>query len=569
MQQDREMNCMTVIVGKQISATGRVLVAHNEDDPGHVIVRHHFVEAKDHQPGEMIPAEKGLAQIEQVPHTLGYYWAEYVSDEGGLTSADAFANECGVVITSNSMGWSKEDDQDASVVTDGGIGYVLRRALAERAHSAREGAAVLMNLIDTYGYAPSGRAYTIADKDEAFMFQLVRGKHYVGARVPDNAVVVMPNHYTFHTLHDCPEMFYSKDIVSYAKEKGWFTSNTGDDSDFDFAAAYQGEKTWKSVGNLFRQKHGQRIVLKRNWNLEKEGTPFCVYPDEKVDLKMLAQVMRCHYEGTEDDIDRFGPGRSPHNSALARRICTGTTLESNLWALGEEPKDLCAFTAFGRPCQVPYLPLHPLRGLPSVLRDTVSGETRMAQHLECQIGATCANESVFDRFRRLCGQQEMLHSDVVKEMGALLDSLLEEGLKENEAVLQNGDAVAADEALLMTALEKLEAVADKSFNRVEILRVSGLKLGTEQATVTVKFKSNAAPIEETLRFGLEYTHVIEAFSAAKVGSLKCEDGCWSAEFDFEPMKKVLPYPGKHTFLLGGRNENDAAFEGLIVCTVEA
>ena len=95
MLQDKMMNCMTVIVGKAVSASGRVLVAHNEDDPGHVIVRHAIVPAADHASGELIPAEKGLARIPQVPHTLGYYWVEYVEDEGGVTAADAYLNECG------------------------------------------------------------------------------------------------------------------------------------------------------------------------------------------------------------------------------------------------------------------------------------------------------------------------------------------------------------------------------------------------------------------------------------------------------------------------------------------
>ena len=91
MLQDKMMNCMTVIVGKAVSASGRVLVAHNEDDPGHVIVRHAIVPAADHASGELIPAEKGLARISQVPHTLGYYWVEYVKDEGGVTAADAYS----------------------------------------------------------------------------------------------------------------------------------------------------------------------------------------------------------------------------------------------------------------------------------------------------------------------------------------------------------------------------------------------------------------------------------------------------------------------------------------------
>lgn len=59
MFQDKMMNCMTVIAGKAVSASGRVLVAHNEDDPGHVIARHAIVPAADHAAGELVPAEAG------------------------------------------------------------------------------------------------------------------------------------------------------------------------------------------------------------------------------------------------------------------------------------------------------------------------------------------------------------------------------------------------------------------------------------------------------------------------------------------------------------------------------
>ena len=91
----------------------------------------------------------------------------------GLSNADGFVNERGVVIVSNSMGTSREGMENADCVKDGGIAFNLRRALAERAQTARDGARILMELIDEWGYAPSGRAYTIADRDEAFMFQLV------------------------------------------------------------------------------------------------------------------------------------------------------------------------------------------------------------------------------------------------------------------------------------------------------------------------------------------------------------------------------------------------------------
>ena len=123
------MNCMTLIAGKAASATGHVLVGHNEDDGGH----HGWVPPRDWEKGAIMPAEEGCALLPQVAHTLGYYWVEYRKDVMGLSNADGFVNERGVVIVSNSMGTSREGMENADCVKDGGIAFNLRRALAERA----------------------------------------------------------------------------------------------------------------------------------------------------------------------------------------------------------------------------------------------------------------------------------------------------------------------------------------------------------------------------------------------------------------------------------------------------
>ena len=277
------MNCMTLIAGKAASATGHVLVGHNEDDGGHVVVRHGWVPPRDWEKGAVMPAEEGCALLPQVAHTLGYYWVEYRKDVMGLSNADGFVNERGVVIVSNSMGTSREGMENADCVKDGGIAFNLRRALAERAQTARDGARILMELIDEWGYAPSGRAYTIADRDEAFMFQLARGRHYMGARVPDDAIAVMPNHFNLHGLTDYPEQFYPADVVTYAIARGWYTpAKNGDFSDFDFARAYQAEDEFFGPRNVMRQKNGLRIALDRPWSVEKEGMPFCVRANRPV-----------------------------------------------------------------------------------------------------------------------------------------------------------------------------------------------------------------------------------------------------------------------------------------------
>ncbi|MCI7404778.1 MAG: C69 family dipeptidase, partial [Pyramidobacter sp.] len=61
--------CTTVVIGREASPTGHVIVGHNEDDGGRLVNRHGYVPAADHAPGETLPAEDGYALIPQAAHT--------------------------------------------------------------------------------------------------------------------------------------------------------------------------------------------------------------------------------------------------------------------------------------------------------------------------------------------------------------------------------------------------------------------------------------------------------------------------------------------------------------------
>lgn len=162
---DRDkMNCMTLIAGKTPARRGACLLLITKMTADSSLCATAGFPRRTGRQAASCPPRRAAPEIPQVSHTLGYYWTEYRKDTCGLTTADGFVNERGVVIVSNSMGTSRESMENADCVKDGGIGYNLRRALAERAGSAREGARILMELIDEWGYAPSGRAYTIADQ---------------------------------------------------------------------------------------------------------------------------------------------------------------------------------------------------------------------------------------------------------------------------------------------------------------------------------------------------------------------------------------------------------------------
>lgn len=558
-------NCTTFIAGKKASATGRVLVGHNEDDNGIVMVRHGYVPAADWPEGTVLPAEPGHAAVPQAAHTYGYDWVEYKAKNGGMSNADAFYNECGVLVTSNSCTYSREDLTDASRVTDGGVAYNLRRITAERAGTAREGLMILIWLMETYGYAPSGRAYTVADKDEAFMMQCVSGKHYVAARVPDDHVVVMPNHYTFHSLTEYEEMHFPADLVDYAFDKGWY--NPERDGMFDFAKTYQHPDSYLKPGSVLRGKHSLEY-LGKPWS-GQGGMPFSVKVDKPVTKEDFMAMLSNHYEGTEDD-QRIGPGRSPHDVESITRVCTADTLESFICEFEDAPYLTTIWTAYGRPCQVPYIPTHPLVGLPEKLVTMDDPAKCMENHLKQELDVLAHQDTLWQRFHDFGSMMEMVYSDVFEEVREMRMRTHARFDKANAEVMQQARALHAEgkcaaELLRAADAQRVDeaevAVNSVKFVTAEIKNAQPIELKKGE-TVTVAFDCPVVPAQDSLRFGLCRTRDHKQYAAA-LSLTHLGGNSYEAAFSADP---VVDYgaPGLHECILGGADENGKTFTSIMM-----
>ena len=112
--------CSTLVIGKAVSETGNIIVAHNEDNGGRLFNMQHYVPPAKHKKGETVKFEKFAAEIPQVEETLGFYWTQtFVPD--GASFADGFFNDAGVVVATN---WCGEIfDADRMEVKDGGIEF--------------------------------------------------------------------------------------------------------------------------------------------------------------------------------------------------------------------------------------------------------------------------------------------------------------------------------------------------------------------------------------------------------------------------------------------------------------
>lgn len=341
--------CTAVLVGKDASTTGRVILGHNEDDDPSLVVRHGYVPPREWPAGATLVDHPDCAKVPRGPHSLGFFWTEVRDAKCGAGSAVSFVNEKGVAIVSDNAGPTKEDSPDSDVLTDGGIWFALRLAVAERANSAREAVEIIGALVEKWGYRPAGRTYTVADAKEGWMVQVVRGRHWVAMRCPDDAIAVMPNHYTIHAIPESPtkDSLFSTDVMAYAVGKGWWPK----EREFDFALAYQDPKWVKIPHNTRRQRYVTSLLLGKEWT--DESYPFSVKAARRVSPDDVKAALSSHPESG-------GWLRHASDFDETPSACRRQTIESLVIAFGETPADCVAQISGNRPCEKGYSTFKPL-----------------------------------------------------------------------------------------------------------------------------------------------------------------------------------------------------------------
>ena len=129
--------CDGIVVGRLASVDGSVLLGHNEENALDRVLEFRKIPPIGSGADGKVDLGRG-GQIDSVPETCGFLWSE----NPGLEFSDGYLNESGVAVVSIQC-LSREDGYDALVargeIRHGGIGYMLRRLVAQRADSAREG----------------------------------------------------------------------------------------------------------------------------------------------------------------------------------------------------------------------------------------------------------------------------------------------------------------------------------------------------------------------------------------------------------------------------------------------
>ena len=316
-------SCTNLIVGKKASADGSVMCTYNCDGFGFAGSLFHTPGGR-HTPGEPIaihgwgPSHEGQ-YVEQVEYTMGVV---------------GFMNERQVTIVESTFDGRLELQN-----RDGLLDYFsLMRLALQRSSTAREAIRCMAELMEKYGYNSTGESITVCDPNEAWIMEVVgkgpgrKGAVWVALRIPDDCISAHANLSRIRQFPlekkkakkgerqsvssrnlqfiDSPEVecVYAADVVSFAREKGYFS---GKDEEFSFRDAYcpidfeNVRYADARVWSFFRHHRSDMDPYLPYINVEFDkcnALPLWVKPEKPLTLKDLQQDMRDHFEGTPLDM---------------------------------------------------------------------------------------------------------------------------------------------------------------------------------------------------------------------------------------------------------------------------
>ena len=307
--------CSNVLVTKGASADGSNIISYAADS--HLLYGElYFRKAGTWKPGDM----RRIDEWDTGKH-LGY-----IPEIANTYQRVGNMNEHQLIIGETTYGGRPELEDPKGIMDYGSLIYVA----LERAKTAREAIKVVVDLANTYGYYSSGESFSIADTEEVWVMDLIgkgpdnKGIVWVARRVPDGYICAHANQARISTfpLNDPENCMYAPDVITFAREKGYFD---GEDKDFSFCDAYAPldfsgmraceARAWSAFNILcdgkftFEDENGN-IVTKDAYDYidyamgydKTKRFPLFVKPSRKISVKDVADVMRDHYEGTPMDM---------------------------------------------------------------------------------------------------------------------------------------------------------------------------------------------------------------------------------------------------------------------------
>lgn len=313
--------CTNFIAGKNATTDGSVMVTYADDSFTRFGYLHHSPRAK-HAPGSMrkVVDWGDNSYRGEIPQA-----AETYNVVGNM-------NEHQLVIGETTWGGHTEleDTTGNSILDYGSLIYIT----LERCKTAREAIKTMADLVEKYGYASSGETFSIADKNEAWIMEMIgrgsneKGALWIAVRIPDDAISAHANEPRIRKVdyNDKENVMYAEDLIEWARQHGYYE---GKNEDFSFADAFDTHnsakrrscdaRVWSFLRRFASPEEDKAWFEWVNCDSD-EPMPLYIVPDRKLSLRDMQARMRDHYEDTAYDMTEAGdPGKGPYNTPYRTR----------------------------------------------------------------------------------------------------------------------------------------------------------------------------------------------------------------------------------------------------------
>ena len=358
--------CTVIVVTKGASEDGSMMVSHSNDGyAGEVNLA--YVPAKDHPAGSMRPVYASAAALGAMPEYNAYDQPNLVAPErsddydfpdrprtraiGYIPEVEhtyAYMDADYGIVNEHGLMMGECTDMSAHLPEvpfkeGGGIFYAseLSRVALERCRTAREAVELMGALIDEYGLWGSGETLAVADREEAWVFEMQmsptgKGGFWIAEKIPDGDFFIETSQFRIRGIREGdPNQLFNPDLPQMLKEAGW--------------AAYDGEGRVDWVKSLqskeFYHPYYSKRRLWRGMNVED-----------------IARIHRDYYQGTEFDKTKSplaGMYGSPYHYEAEmgeRSILSSNTSYTHIAQVNDALPSPVVWMSMNTPYENPFVP---------------------------------------------------------------------------------------------------------------------------------------------------------------------------------------------------------------------
>lgn len=339
--------CFMIMVGKEASDNGSVLIAHNNDLTGMESSLIEIIDTTVTNDSIRFPSGLTLPAYKKSIPVLMIRIAE------GFAEGDAVAINENMVSIGGGVGLESDmrnltSTQDTSLL--GGVTGGIRYQVLRNSKTAKECVQMLGSVFSNYGAAyHSGIA--IADTSEIWYMETGEGKTWAAVRVPDWACMVVANSYRIGQISfdDKNNFLTSPGLLEFCKKNLLCDSSA---TSINFSKLFGGAKENKSYDN--RRVWRGMSLLNDELNISPDDNSFSEFikPKEKVSVRKLISILRDRYEGTQFSFE---------NNPDERAIASVTTVHSTVVEMNVKyPKETGAilWSGFSNPANNIFLPIY-------------------------------------------------------------------------------------------------------------------------------------------------------------------------------------------------------------------